>query len=312
MDNSSNSISGSYSLNGSIVTFTPTDNLTHFRDYSVSLTTGIKDSAGNALSSAKLWSFSTLSNVVVISADSFGMVLLSGGQFEMGADNESQSDGTGNSRELPVHTVTLTGPFYVSDHEVTAAEYKACVDAGSCSYTGSTTNSKRTYDVSGEENFPINYVSWNDAANYTSWLTSNRSGTYRLCTEAEWEYAVRAGTTSKWSCGNNTCTTSIAWYDNTGEPQEVRTKSSNQWGLYDMHGNVREWVSDNYSNIYYIEVTEGVVNPQGPEVPSSGTRRSQRGGYYGSKKADIRSADRFSSTQTTHSSTAGFRVCADP
>jgi len=130
MDNSSNSISGSYSLNGSTVTFTPTDNLTHFRDYSVSLTTGIKDSAGNALSSAKSWSFSTLSNVVVISADSFGMVLLSGGQFEMGADNESQSDGTGNSRELPVHTVTLTGPFYVSDHEVTAAEYKACVDAG--------------------------------------------------------------------------------------------------------------------------------------------------------------------------------------
>jgi len=157
MDNSSNSISGSYSLNGSTVTFTPTDNLTHFRDYSVSLTTGIKDSAGNALYSAKSWIFSTLSNVVVISADSFGMVLLSGGQFEMGADNESQSDGTGNSRELPVHTVTLTGPFYVSDHEVTAAEYKACVDAGNCSYTGSTTNSKRTYDVSGEENFPINY-----------------------------------------------------------------------------------------------------------------------------------------------------------
>ena len=79
-----------------------------------------------------------------------------------------------------------------------------------------------------------------------------------------------------------------------------------------MHGNVREWVSDNYSNIYYSEVTEGVVNPQGPEVPSIGTKRSQRGGYYGSKKADIRSANRYSSTQTTHSSTAGFRVCADP
>jgi len=83
-------------------------------------------------------------------------------------------------------------------------------------------------------------------------------------------------------------------------------------GAFDLHGNVREWVSDNYSDVYYSEVTDGVVNPQGPAAPSSGTKRSQRGGYYGSKKADIRSANRHSSTHTTHSSTSGFRVCADP
>ena len=113
--------------------------------------------------------------------------------------------------------------------------------------------------------------------------------------------------TSGNSLGQDTCTTSIAWYDNTGEPQEVRTKSANQWGLFDLHGNVREWVSDNYS-----EVLDGLVNPQGPAAPSIGTKRSQRGGYYGSKKADIRSANRHSSTQTNHYSTSGFRVCADP
>ena len=313
MDNSSNSISGSYSLNGSTVTFTPTDNLTHFRDYSVSLTTGIKDSAGNALSSAKSWSFSTLSNVVVISADSFGMVLLSGGQFEMGADNESQSDGTGNSRELPVHTVTLTGPFYVSDHEVTAAEYKACVDAGSCSYTGSTTNSKRTYDVSGEENFPINYVSWNDAANYTSWLTSNRSGTYRLCTEAEWEYAARAGSTTKWSCGNDndSCLINYAWYDSNSRtgPKAVKTKLANSWGLYDFHGNIWELTSDYYGGSYYSEISGGATNPSGP---ATGGSRSTRGGGYSSETTSLRSSNRYYKGQTSQSSTLGFRVCATP
>ena len=68
---------------------------------------------------------------------------------------------------------------------------------------------------------------------------------------------------------SNTCTTSIAWYDNTVESQEVRAKSPNQWGLYDLRGNVGEWVSDNYRDIYYSEVTEGVVNLQGPEVSTS-------------------------------------------
>ena len=312
LDNMSNSVSGSYSLNGSTVTFTPTDNLSYFRDYSVLLTIGIQDTAGNALSSASSSSFKTLGGVVVTTADSNGMVLLSGGRFQMGADNQSIADGDNESDETPTHTVQLTGPFYISDHEVSSSEFKACVDSGSCNYTYSTSNAKKTYAVSGKENHPMNYVNWNEAVEYADWLTGTRSVTYRLCTEAEWEYAVRAGTTSKWSCGNDTCTTSIAWYDNTGEPQEVRAKSANQWGLFDLHGNVREWVSDNYSDVYYSEVADGVVNPQGPAAPSSGTKRSQRGGYYGSKKADIRSANRHSSTQTTHSPTSGFRVCADP
>lgn len=312
LDNSSNTVSGVYSLNGTIVTFTPTDNLSHFRDYSVSLTTGIQDSAGNSLVAAQSSSFETLGGVVITDADSNGMVLLSGGRFEMGADNQSIVDGDNQSDETPTHTVKLTGPLYISDHEVTSSEFKACVDTGSCNYTYSTSNSKKTYGVSGKENHPMNYVNWNEAVEYANWLTSTRSGIYRLCTEAEWEYAVRAGTTTKWSCGNDTCTTSIAWYDNSGEPKEVKTKIANQWGLFDMHGNIREWVSDNYSDTYYSEIADGVVNPQGPTSPSSGTKRSQRGGYYGSKKSDIRSSDRDSKSQTTHSSTSGFRVCADP
>ncbi len=313
LDNASNSVNGSFSISGSIVTFTPTDNLTHFRDYSVSLTTGIKDAAGNTLASAKSWSFSTLSNVVVNLADSNGMVMLSGGRFEMGADNESQNDGSAKSRELPVHTVTLTGPFYVSDHEVTASEYKDCVDAGSCSYTGSTTNSKRTYDVSGKENYPINFVSWNDAADYTAWLTSIRSGTYRLCTEAEWEYAARAGSTTKWSCGNDndSCLIDYAWYDSNSRsgPNDVKTKLPNSWGLYDFHGNIWELTADYYGGTYYSDTSGGSTNPTGPETGSS---RSTRGGGFSSEKQSLRSSNRYYKSQTSQSSTLGFRVCATP
>lgn len=313
LDNASNIVNGSFSFSGSIVTFAPFDNLTHFRDYSVSLTTGIKDLAGNTLASAKSWSFSTLSNVVVNSADSNGMVLLSGGRFEMGADNESQNDGSAKSKELPVHTVILTGPFYVSDHEVTASEYKACVDAGSCSYTGSTTNSKRTYDVSGKENFPINYVSWNDAVDYTAWLTSIRSGTYRLCTEAEWEYTARAGSTTKWSCGNDndSCLIDYAWYDSNSRsgPNDVKTKLPNSWNLYDFHGNIWELTSDYYGGTYYSDISGGATNPTGPETGSS---RSTRGGGYSSEKQSLRSSNRYYKSQTSQSSTLGFRVCATP
>jgi len=116
MDNASNSVSGSFSSSGSIVTFTPTDNLTHFRDYSISLTTGIQDSSGNALSLAKSSSFETLGGVVITSADSNGMVFLSGGRFQMGADNQSIADGDNESDETPTHTTKLTGPYYIKKH----------------------------------------------------------------------------------------------------------------------------------------------------------------------------------------------------
>jgi formylglycine-generating enzyme required for sulfatase activity len=126
-----------------------------------------------------------------------GMVLITGGSFQMGDLN-----GGGDSDELPVHTVTV-GDFYISDHEVTASEYKACVDDGGCSYNGGT-SIYYTYGASGKENHLLNYVSWDETQDFITWLNSGQADwTYRLCMKSEWEYAARAGTTTKWSCGND-------------------------------------------------------------------------------------------------------------
>jgi formylglycine-generating enzyme required for sulfatase activity len=143
LDNTSNYVSSSFSINGSKVTFTPTDNLSYFQDYKVSLTTGIQDTAGNALSSARSSGFETLGGLVITFADRNGMILLSGGRFQMGADNQSIADGDNESDETPTHTTELTGPFYISDHEVSSSEFKACVDSGSCNYTYSISNAKK-------------------------------------------------------------------------------------------------------------------------------------------------------------------------
>ena len=101
LDNTSNYVSSSFSINGSTVTFTSTDNLSYFQDYKVSLTTGIQDNTGNALSSARSSGFETLGGLVITFADRNGMILLSGGRFQMGADNQSIADGDNESDETP-------------------------------------------------------------------------------------------------------------------------------------------------------------------------------------------------------------------
>ncbi len=310
-DNFSATVNGSFSVEGSTVIFTPGDNLSHFRDFQVTLGTGITDLSGNPLPAENTWSFQTVGGVVINTADAEGMILLSGGLFQMGAVNESPSDNDTSSNEFPVHSVTLTGPFYISEHEVTASEFKGCVDAGACSYTYTTTSDKWTYNQSGKENHPMNYISWNEAGEFATWMTANSSLTYRLCTEAEWEYAARAGTTTKWSCGDSGCLTGVAWYDSNSRegPKEVKTKQANPWGLYDVHGNVWEWTADYYSGSTYTDDADGVTNPTGP---ASANSRVVRGGAYSSETKSLRSAKRWYKSPDSHAGTVGFRLCADP
>ena len=302
VDNASVTVSGSYSVDNATVTFTPSSALTSYLKYTVTLTSGITDASGNALQSPPSWSFTT-KNGVVQAADSEGMILLSGGEFQMGAVNESESDADTSSNEFPVHTVTLSNRFYILEHEVTVDNYTACVNAGSCTTTGVTYNSKCNYGSSGKGSYPMNCATYTQATDYTTWKT--------LCTEAEWEFATRGGTTTKWWCGDDDCTlTGVAWYDSNSRSgtNAVKQKTANAWGLYDVHGNAWARVTDYYSGSYYSTVSSGVTNPTGP---STGNSRVLRGGGNSSEKKSLRSAKRWYKSPSSVSHSVGFRICAD-
>jgi len=141
------------------------------------------------------------------------------------------------------------------------------------------------------DNYPAVYVSWNDASLFCEHLTSyereagrlSANQTYRLPTEAEWEYACRAGTTTAYSFGDDKSSLGdYAWYDSGSELHEVATKKPNPWGLFDMHGNVWEWCED-----WHEDSLSGGNDPKGP---SSGSDRVLRGGNWNSDASNCRSA----------------------
>ena len=174
--------------------------------------------------------------------------------------------------EGPVHEVTISKGFYLGKYEVTQGQWEGVM--------GTTPWRGKDYVRSGSD-YPAVYVSWDDAQEFISRLNSAAgSEVYRLPSEAEWEYACRAGTTTRWSFGDDESQlTHYAWYGayrrgDVGEKygHRVGTKRANPWGLYDMHGNVSEWVQDwkgDYSS-------SSVVDPLGP---STGSYRVVRGGY---------------------------------
>jgi len=245
-------------------------------------------------------------DIEALYAQESGMVLLDGGTFQMGDNTGNGVDiGDGDADELPVHSVSIS-PFYISDHEVTATEYKECVDAGGCTYTGGA-GTNYTYDASGKENHPINYVSWIDTQDYVLWKNQSSGITYRLCSEAEWEYAARSGSTTKYSCGDNdSCLDDVAWYSsNSGNTtNSIKTKQANIWELYDLHGNVWEWVQDWWHSDY----TGAPTNGSAWETPVD-TYRVARGGDYGYPAAIQRSAKRAKILPNNQDNNVGFRLC---
>ncbi|MCI5126358.1 MAG: formylglycine-generating enzyme family protein [Candidatus Electrothrix sp. AR5] len=227
------------------------------------------------------------------------MVLLPGGRFRMG-----DIQGGGNKDEQPVHEVELDS-FAIGRYPVTFAEYDAF-----CESTGG----EKREDGWGRGQHPVINIDWHDAVAYCAWLSRETGHTYRFPTEAEWEYACRAGSVSSWCFGDDEVGLGeYAWYDKNAEKQThpVGEKKANAWGLHDMHGNVREWCGDWYGEKSYADgQRRGTVkNPPGL---AQGKRRVIRGGSWSGTPRDARCSVRNRSIPVNRSGIKGFRVVFSP
>jgi len=179
------------------------------------------------------------------------------GEFMMGC---SASDSECNSSEKPAHRVRITKAFEMGKYEVTQVQWDSVMGSNPSNFKG--------------EDRPVEQVSWNDVQSFLQKLNSRNDGyRYRLPTEAEWEYAARAGTAGTYTGSLD----AMAWYSNNSDSQThpVGQKQPNAWGLYDMQGNVAEWVQDWYDATYYK--SSPASDPQGP---AKGYTRVLRGGSW--------------------------------
>lgn len=257
------------------------------------------------------------------SSDSIKMefVVVPKGRFILG----SPGDESGRYQdEEPQHEVQITKPFYMGKYEVKVSEFREFVKA-----TGYKTDAEIKgwaavlrgkkwekqaglyWDNPGfsqEEGHPVTCVSWNDAVAFAKWMSKMTGHSYRLPTEAEWEYACRGGSKSAYSFGPDFgALGNYAWYlGNAGEKTHpVGQKNPNAWGLYDMHGNAREWCQD-----WYGDYAAGSVSD--PVGPTNGSNRVQRGGSWGSGARDLRCAERKSSPPSYANGRTGFRLVRIP
>jgi formylglycine-generating enzyme required for sulfatase activity len=292
--------------------------------FTVSVATGVESMVGDANAGE---SADTPEHTVAVAGSSpvvetktyagIPFVTLPGGTFQMGdIQNYDQY-----SREKPVHDVSITG-FEMSMYEVTQAQYQSVTGSNTSSFIG--------------ENNPIENVSWHDAMIFTNkmsemaglercynertWACDYEANGFRLPTEAEWEYACRAGTQTKYNTGNDLSgdgRTSIdldsaGWYwinwgDANRTTHAAGEKIPNAWGLYDMHGNVWEWCNDWYDKDYF-----GSSPPSDPTGPTSGSYRVIRGGGMDNVARDCRSATRDRRDPSKEYMYLGIRVVRRP
>ena len=242
--------------------------------------------------------------------NSIGMVLvlIRPGTFKMGSEERSRF--SRRVDETPAHVVEITKPFYLGATEVTQAQW--------CAVMGSKSNPSRRKSPG----LPVTGVSWEDCQEFCRRLTElerqsgrlSATARYGLPTEAEWEYACRAGSTTKYCFGDDRrLLGEYAWYRrNAGSrPKAVRQKRPNAWGLYDMHGNAAEWCQDWYSSQYYGKCQKERLcqDPQGPE---KGTTRVLRGRSWLLGSIHCRSSARHSKRPSYGLDISGFRVCLRP
>ncbi len=213
------------------------------------------------------------------------MVRIPAGSFRMG-----DIQGGGDSDEKPVHRVSV-GKFAMGMYEVTFAEYDKFADA--------TGKSKPDDEGWGRGNRPVINVSWYDAIAYAKWLSNQTGKNYRLPTEAEWEYAARAGTETKYWWGNNLDRSKVNYGWNLHKTSPVGNYAANKFGLYDTSGNVWEWTCSEFYKKY---------NNREKQCVSNANRLSIRGGSWTNNARFVRSAYRNRDTPTGRYYDVGFRV----
>ena len=222
------------------------------------------------------------------------LVRIPAGEFTMGSPQKEKGRGVD---EGPQHLVRITKAFYIGKFEVTQEQWREVMGPGSLSCY-----------FEGAEN-PVEMVSWDDCAEFVKKLNASgkAKGTFSLPTEAEWEYACRAGSTTQYHFGDDEeSLNDYAWYgmgkaDRRTHP--VGEKEPNAFGLYDTHGNVWEWCADWYGKDYYKKSPEN-----DPPGPTTGKDRVLRGGSWGNIPGAGRSASRYSRAPTFRSKYYGFRV----
>lgn len=289
-----------------------------------------------------------------VMTNSIGMrlVLIPAGEFMMGESKPHEHE----KDNLPVHRVRITKPFYMGQHEVTKGQFRKFVEAtgfqteeetddypaagwnpAKREYESKHEYSWRSWGVEETDEHPVVYICWNDAVAFCEWLSKAESCTYRLPTEAEWEYACRAGTTTRHYHGDDpeglidTGNVADASHQETvqwdvdperskGFRRFIRGRDGypftapvgqfrpNAFGIYDMHGNVWEWCADAWDRGGYY-ARSPVDDPTGPtpEVPDTWPRAC-RGGNWALNPNLATSAYRYFTNPTSYSNVFGFRV----
>jgi formylglycine-generating enzyme required for sulfatase activity len=218
------------------------------------------------------------------------LVLIPAGEFMMGSPETEEPHSPNKS---PQHKVKITKPFYMGATEVTRAQWKAVM--GNNPSSGFLGN-----------DLPVETVSWDDCQAFLKKMSALEGKTCRLPTEAEWEYACRAGSTTRFNAGDDDkVLDSVGWYSGNSERKmhPVGQKKPNAWGLYDMHGNVWEWCQDWYGEDYYK--SSPAADPTGP---AQGAKRVLRGGCWLDVPRGCRSAGRGMIDPGYRGGNFGFRV----
>jgi len=255
--------------------------------------------------------------VVIPGITSFDFIRIPAGSFKMGS---GLSDPDHSAAEWPEHSVEITNGFWIGKYEVTQDQWESVMKSNP-SYFKNKSEDPREYsaldDPTGDtqkyhtdrSNCPVDRVSWNDCQAFAAALSSKEVGLFRLPTEAEWEYACRAGSTAAFYWGDAP-DNDYFWNSSNAcnKIQQVGLKKPNSWGLYDMSGNVAEWCSD-WSEPARDRSVETVRDPKGPE---KGEYRIVRGGSWGINASYARSARRTGEKPEEKNMYTGLRLVWEP